>query len=142
VAELISRPGLLHVPRDAIEDIPAPSRPGGDHRVPQHVEHDLVGHQFAAVEIRLNRPPHIGLPRHVIAQQFAGGDAGDAEMRGDQRTQSPLARARGRDHQYPHVPLPGHHPHPHPPVQSAERASRIRVGGASSMSLGRKMRLD
>src|SRR6266566_2975574 len=47
-----------------------------------------------------------GPPRDVIAQQFAGRDVRDVEVRGDQRALSPLARARGRDHQYPHYSSP------------------------------------
>ena len=56
------------------------------------------------------RPGRAGPPRDVIAQQLAGRDVRDAEVR-DQRALSPLARARGRDHQYPHHSSPGgHHP--------------------------------
>jgi len=46
---------LLHVPGDFVEDIPASGRLSSGHCLPGHVEHELVGHQFAAVEIRLNR---------------------------------------------------------------------------------------
>jgi hypothetical protein len=104
-ADRVGRAGLLHVPRDPVQDVPAPRCLGGDHRVPRHVEHDLVGHQFAAVEIRLDGPAQGGLSRHVIAQQLTGRDVRDVEVRGDQRALSPLARARGRDHQYPHAGL-------------------------------------
>ena len=57
-------------------------------------------HEFAAVQIRLDGLAERGLPRDVIAQQLTGRDVRDAEVRGDQRALSPLARARGRDHQY------------------------------------------
>src|SRR5262249_59104849 len=73
--------------------------------LPHHVQDDLVGDEFAAVEIPLDGQAQAGPPRHVIAQQFTGRDAGDAEVRGDQRALSPLARARRRDHQYPHPHL-------------------------------------
>jgi hypothetical protein len=46
----------------------------------------------------------------VIAQQFTGRDVRDAEVRGDQLTLSSLARARRRNHQYPHpASSPRHH---------------------------------
>jgi hypothetical protein len=59
---------------------------------------DLAGHEFAAVEILLNGPAESGPPRHMIAQQVAGREVGDAEARGDQCALSSLARARRRDH--------------------------------------------
>ena len=43
-----------------------------------------------------------GPPRDMIAQQFTSRDTGNAEMRGDQRALSPLARVRRRDHRYSH----------------------------------------
>src|SRR5262249_23190055 len=61
-----------------------------------------IGNEFAAVQILLDGQTLAGPPRHVIAQQFTGRDVGDAEVRGDQCALSPLARARRRDHQYPH----------------------------------------
>src|SRR5258708_37816964 len=84
---------------------PTSGRLGGDHRLPHHVEHDLVGHEFTAIEILLNGQAQSGPPRHVIAQEFTGRDVVDVEVRGDQCALSPLARARGRDHQYPHTHL-------------------------------------
>ena len=71
-----SRPGLVHVPRDSVQDKPASGCLRGDYRLPQHVEHDLVGHEFAAVEILLDGQAERGPPRHVIAQQFTGRDMG------------------------------------------------------------------
>ena len=50
--------------------------PGGDQFLPHHVEDDLVGHEFAAVEILLNGQAQSGSPRYVIAQQFTGRNAG------------------------------------------------------------------
>src|SRR6201995_1547972 len=41
----------------------------------------------------------------MIAQQLTSRYVRDAEVRGDQRTLSALARARRRDHQYPHPHL-------------------------------------
>jgi hypothetical protein len=52
--------GLLHVSRDSVQDEPASGRLCGDHRLSQHVEYDLIGHEFAAVEIVLN-----GMPKEV-----------------------------------------------------------------------------
>ena len=73
---------------------------------PHHVEDDLVGNEFAAVEIRLDGPAETGPPRDVIAQQLTSADVRNAEMRGDQRALSPLARARRRDHQHSHYSSP------------------------------------
>src|SRR5204862_5273619 len=77
----------------------------GDHCLPHHVEYDLVGHEFAAVEVLLDGLAESGLPRYVIAQQLPGRDVGDVEVRGDQCALGPLARARRRDHQYSHAHL-------------------------------------
>jgi len=66
---------------------------------------DLVGHEFAAVEILLDGLAESGPPRDVIAQQFTGRDVGDVEVRGDQSALSPFARTRGRDHQHSHTHL-------------------------------------
>jgi hypothetical protein len=41
----IGRAGLVHVPRDSVQDKPAPCCLCGDHRLPQHVEYDSVGHE-------------------------------------------------------------------------------------------------
>ena len=46
--------GLLHVPRDPVQDKPPSCLLGGDQFLPHHVKDDLVGHEFAAVEIFLN----------------------------------------------------------------------------------------
>ena len=105
-ADQVNRAGLLHVPRDSVQHEPASGRLRGDQLLPHHVEHDLVGHELAAVERGLDSQAERGPPRHVIAQQLAGRDVRDVEVRGDQRALSPLARARGRDHQYPHRSSP------------------------------------
>ena len=97
---------MWHVPRDPVEDIPASGRLRGDDRLSHHVQDDLVGHEFAAIQVRLDGLAERGPPRDVIAQQLAGRDVRDVEVRGDQRTLSPLARARRGDHQYPHYPSP------------------------------------
>jgi hypothetical protein len=52
---------LLHVSWDSVEDIPASGRLRGDHRLPHHVEDDLVGHEFTAVQIRLDGLAERGL---------------------------------------------------------------------------------
>jgi hypothetical protein len=50
----VSRSGLLHVSWDSVQDKPASGRLRGDQLLPHHVEYDLVGHEFATVEIRLD----------------------------------------------------------------------------------------
>ena len=67
-ADQVGSTGLVHVPRDPVEDKTAAGRLGRDHRLPQHAEHNLVGNEFAAVEIRLDGQAEIGPPRYVIAQ--------------------------------------------------------------------------
>jgi hypothetical protein len=59
---------LLHVSWDSVQDKPASGRLCGDHRLSQHVEYDLVGHEFAPVEILLNGDAEGSPPRHVIAE--------------------------------------------------------------------------
>ena len=105
-ADQVDRTGLVHVSRDSVQHKPASGRLRGDHRLPHHIEDNLVGHELAAVQIRLDGLAERGPPRDVIAQQLAGRDVRDVEVRGDQRALSPLARARGRDHQYPHYSSP------------------------------------
>jgi hypothetical protein len=101
----VERACLLHVPRDAVQDKASARRPCGDQRLPHHVEYDLVGHEFAAVEILLNGHAESALPRYMIAQQLPGRDVEDVEVRGDQCALGPFARARRRDHQYSHAHL-------------------------------------
>jgi len=130
----VGRAGLVHVPRDSVQDKAAPGRLGRDHRLPQHVEDDLVGNEFAAVQISLNGQAQTGPPRDVIAQQFTGRDVRDVEVRGDQRALSPLARARGRDHQHPHhssphLIIPPHRPPVDSPVHQAMPGARRRRAG-------------
>jgi hypothetical protein len=96
---------LSHISRDSVYDKLASGRFCGDHRLPQHVKYDLVGYEFAAVEIFLNGLAESGLPRDVITQQLTGRDVGYAEVCADKCALSPLARARGRDHQYSHAHL-------------------------------------
>ena len=102
----ISRAGLWHVSRDSVQDKPASGRLRRDHRLPQHPQYDLIGHEFAAIEVFLNGLAENGPSRHMIAQQFTRRDVRYAEMRGDQCALGPFARARGRDHQYSHAHLP------------------------------------
>ena len=116
-ADQVGSAGLVHVSRDSVEDIPASGRLRGDHRLRYHVQDDLVGHQFAAVQIRLDGLAERGPPRHVIAQQFTGRDVRDVEVRGDQRALSPFARAWGRDHRVLH--------HSSPTSSSAPRPALI-----------------
>jgi len=81
---------------------PPPAAFRGDHRLPHHVQDDLVGHEFATVQVRLDRLAERGPPRDVIAQQLARRDVRYVEVRGDQRALGSLAGTRGRDHQYSH----------------------------------------
>ena len=108
-ANEIGRAGLSQVSGDSVEDKAAPGRLRRDHCLPEHVQDDLVRHELAAVEIGLNGLAESRPPRYVVAQQFAGRNVGYAEVRRDQSALSPLARARGRDHQYTHGPrrVPG-----------------------------------
>src|SRR6516164_5225831 len=85
--ELVPDQIVLDMTREAII---AAKAAGGDDRFPGHVEHDLVGYQFTAFEIGLNRLAQGSLPRYVVAQQLTRGDVGDVEMRGDQGALSPL----------------------------------------------------
>jgi hypothetical protein len=125
----VHRAGLLHVPRDAIEDEPASCRLRGDQCRPQYVEYDLVGHEFSAVEMPLNGQADRGPPGHVIAQQFTGRDVGDIEMGGDQCALGSLARARGRDHQHSHAHLlPSSSPTARPVDTSARHRRSGRTG--------------
>jgi hypothetical protein len=105
-ADQVDRTGLVHVSRDPVQHKSASGRLRCDHRLPHHVEDNLVGHEFAAVQIRLDGLAERGPPRNVIAQQLTGRDVRDVEVRGDQRALSPLACARGRDHQYSHCSSP------------------------------------
>ena len=92
----VGRPGLRHVPRDPVEDIPASGRLRGDERLSHHVQDNLVEHEFAAVQVRLDGLAERDPPRDVIAQQLAGRDVRDVEVRGDQRALSPLPAPGGR----------------------------------------------
>ena len=119
----VQRAGLLHVPRDPVQDISPARRPGRDHRLPHHVQHDLVRDEVAAIEKPLDGQTQAGPPRHMITQQLTRRDVGNAEMRGDQRTLRALARPRRRDHQYPHPHLPSSSSRP-PPARSVPPAGR------------------
>jgi len=97
---------LLHVSWDSVKDKSASGRSCGNHRLSQHVEDDLVGNEFAPVEILLNGNAEGSPPRHVIAEQFTGCDVRYVEMRGDQCALGSLSRARWGDHQYSHPASP------------------------------------
>jgi hypothetical protein len=61
---------------------------------------------ISSVEVVLDRPAQLGLPGHVLAEQVAGGDVRDVEVRGDHRALRSLARTGRRHHQHPHVTVP------------------------------------
>jgi hypothetical protein len=76
-ADQVGSAGLANVPQDPVQHKPSGFL-GSDHRLPQHVEDDLVGNEFAAIEIRLNGQAETGPPRDVIAQQVTSRDVGNA----------------------------------------------------------------
>jgi hypothetical protein len=102
---LVERPGLCHVARQAVQHVPTARRLRLDKGPPHHIQHDLVGHQLAAVEMQLNGTAQLRLPRDVITQQVPGRDVRNVEVGGDHCALRPLARARWRDHQHAHPRL-------------------------------------
>jgi hypothetical protein len=101
-AELVQGAGLGHAARDAVEHVPGAGRSHLEHRLAHHLQDHVVGYQVAVVEVALDLAAHLGLPGDVVAQQVAGTDVRDGEVRRDQRTLRTFARPGRRHHQYPH----------------------------------------
>jgi hypothetical protein len=100
--DLVERLRLGHVAGHAVQDVADATLLRVDEGVAHHVEHDLVGHQLAAVQPFLNGTAQRRAPRHVVPQQVTGGDVRDVEVGGDQRALGAFARAGGRHEQDPH----------------------------------------
>ena len=95
------RLGLLDGAREPVEDVPA-RLDRGDDGLAQHVHHDAIGNQVAAVEVGLDRPPERRLVLDVLSQQVTAGDVGDPEPFGQLPGLRALAGAGRADQQKAH----------------------------------------
>ena len=74
--EQVGRARLVHSAGDAVQHVPDAGRRCGDERLLYQVEHDLVGHRLAAVEMLLDGSAELCVPRHVITEQVTRRDMG------------------------------------------------------------------
>ena len=84
-----------------------------------HVDHQLIGHQIAAIHEFLRRAAEVGAPLAMLAQQVAAGDHRHAQSRGQEPRLSTFPRAR-RPEQQDHLFVPLQPHRCSPPVKVAE----------------------
>jgi hypothetical protein len=107
LGDQVRRVRLLDGAREPVEHIAALSARRLD-RLAQHVHHDAVGHEIAALHDLLDVAPDRGAFRDVLAQQVPAGDVRDAEMVRDADGLRALARAGRADQEQPHGPDSSH----------------------------------